>query len=174
MDFVESRERDFEQVFGLLYTSRPESYAPDSFVSRYAVVRGETNIGANVLVAQRAYLENAHLGKGANVQENAYVVDASLEGYDVMVCVPLLFEAGRRTDSLSYGRVYIAPIPTVRLPSKRAGKAERPSQPLQVGPGPGTGTGPFEDASGQMLGLAQLTGQAENVHPGRGQVARKA
>jgi len=84
MDFVESRERDFEQVFGLLYTSRPESYAPDSFVSRYAVVRGETNIGANVLVAQRAYLENAHLGKGANVQENAYVVDASLEGYDVM------------------------------------------------------------------------------------------
>lgn len=84
MDFVEGREHDFEQVFGLLYTSRPESYAPGSFVSRYSVVKGETSIGENVLVAQRAYLENARLGRGANVQENSYVINASLDGYDVM------------------------------------------------------------------------------------------
>ncbi len=83
MDFVESRKRDFERVFGFLYASRPETYAPGSFVSRYAVVKGETSIGENVLVAQRAYLQNARLGKGANAQENSYVVDSVLEGYDV-------------------------------------------------------------------------------------------
>lgn len=83
MDFVEGRKRDFERVFGFLYASRPETYAPGSFVSRYAVVKGETSIGENVLVAQRAYLENAHMGKGANAQENSYVVDSVLEGYDV-------------------------------------------------------------------------------------------
>ncbi len=83
MDFVESRKRDFERVFGFLYASRPETYAPGSFVSRYAVVKGETCIGENVLVAQRAYLENARLGKGSNAQENSYVVDSVLEGYDV-------------------------------------------------------------------------------------------
>ncbi len=83
MDFVEGRKRDFERVFGFLYASRPETYAPGSFVSRYAVVKGETSIGENVLVAQRAYLENAHVGKGANAQENSYVVDSVLEGYDV-------------------------------------------------------------------------------------------
>ena len=47
------------------------------------MVKGETSIGENVLVAQRAYLENARLGKGANAQENSYVVDSVLEGYDV-------------------------------------------------------------------------------------------
>lgn len=83
MDFVDSRKRDFERVFGFLYASRPETYAPGSFISRYAVVKGETCIGENVLVAQRAYLDNARLGKGVNVQENSYVVDSSLEGYDV-------------------------------------------------------------------------------------------
>ena len=83
MDFVESRKREFERVFGFLYASRPETYAPGSFVSRYAVVKGETSIGENVLVAQRAYLENARLGKGANAQENSYVVNSVLEGYDV-------------------------------------------------------------------------------------------
>jgi carbonic anhydrase/acetyltransferase-like protein (isoleucine patch superfamily) len=83
MDFVESRKRDFERVFGFLYASRPETYSPGSFVSRYAVVKGETSIGENVLVAQRAYLQNAKMGKGANAQENSYVVDSVLEGYDV-------------------------------------------------------------------------------------------
>jgi carbonic anhydrase/acetyltransferase-like protein (isoleucine patch superfamily) len=83
MDFVEGRKRDFERVFGFLYASRPETYAQGSFISRYAVVKGETSIGENVLVAQRAYLENARLGKGANAQENSFVVDSVLEGYDV-------------------------------------------------------------------------------------------
>jgi hypothetical protein len=78
MDFVESRKRDFERVFGFLYASRPETYSPGSFVSRYAVVKGETSIGENVLVAQRAYLQNAKMGKGANAQENSYVVDSVL------------------------------------------------------------------------------------------------
>jgi carbonic anhydrase/acetyltransferase-like protein (isoleucine patch superfamily) len=35
-------------------------------------------------VAQRAYLDNAWLGKGANAQENCYVVDSRLDGNDVL------------------------------------------------------------------------------------------
>lgn len=84
MDFMEDREHDFDQVFGQLHAERPEGGIPGSFVSRYAVVKGETGIGENVLVAQRAYVENAHLGKGVNVQENGYAIDAALEGNDVM------------------------------------------------------------------------------------------
>lgn len=57
----------------------PEGAALD----RYAVVKGNTKISKNVLVAQRAYLENAQLGPGANAQENCYIIDAVLEGYNV-------------------------------------------------------------------------------------------
>jgi len=83
-EFMERCEQDFDRIFGQLHTARSDVSAPGSFVSHYAVVKGTTDIGENVLVAQRAYLENAHLGKGANVQENSYVVDAHLEGDDVM------------------------------------------------------------------------------------------
>jgi len=38
---------------------------------------------SNVLVCQRAFLQNAWLGKGANVQENCYIINSRLEGYDV-------------------------------------------------------------------------------------------
>jgi carbonic anhydrase/acetyltransferase-like protein (isoleucine patch superfamily) len=52
-------------------------------VNDYAVVRGNTRIGANVLVAQRAYLEDAHLGDGANAQENCMLLRAHLSGQNV-------------------------------------------------------------------------------------------
>lgn len=83
MDFVEERKRDFERVFGFLYASDPENVPKGSFVSRYSVQRGNTIVDENVLVAQRAYLQDAWLGKGANAQENCYVVNSRLDGYDV-------------------------------------------------------------------------------------------
>jgi carbonic anhydrase/acetyltransferase-like protein (isoleucine patch superfamily) len=52
-------------------------------LSRYAVVRPKTQIGKNVLVAQRAYLENSFLGKGANAQENCYIINSRLAGNNV-------------------------------------------------------------------------------------------
>ncbi len=52
-------------------------------VSRYAVIKPKTRIGANVLVAQRAYVENSFLGKGANAQENCFIINSQLEGNDI-------------------------------------------------------------------------------------------
>ncbi|MCG8683405.1 MAG: transferase, partial [Desulfobacterales bacterium] len=37
-------------------------------------------IGENVLVAQRAFLENAELGDGSNAQENCHIIDSTLAG----------------------------------------------------------------------------------------------
>ena len=42
-----------------------------SYLSEFAVVRGDCRIGSNVLVAQRAFLENARLEKGANARRTA-------------------------------------------------------------------------------------------------------
>jgi carbonic anhydrase/acetyltransferase-like protein (isoleucine patch superfamily) len=83
LDFVESRQADFERVFETLQLSTPAGVPETSSLDRYAVIRPSTRIGENVLVAQRAYLENATLGKGSNAQENCYIVNSHLEGLDV-------------------------------------------------------------------------------------------
>ncbi len=83
LDFVESRQADFERVFKTLQLSTPAGVPATSSLDRYAVIRPSTRIGENVLVAQRAYLENATLGTGSNAQENCYIVHAQLEGLDV-------------------------------------------------------------------------------------------
>ena len=83
MDFVENRKVDFENVFDVMNREDPVSIPENTALDRYAVVRGQTRIGKNVLVAQRAYLEDASLGKGANVQENCYIINSHLEGYDI-------------------------------------------------------------------------------------------
>lgn len=83
MDFVESRKRDFEGTFALVQ-SKPFIPVPQStWLSRYAVVRGSTQVSENVLVAQRAYLDNARLGRGSNAQENCYIIDSHLEGNNI-------------------------------------------------------------------------------------------
>ena len=83
MDFVENRKVDFENVFEVINREHPVSIPKNTALDRHAVVRGQTKIGENVLVAQRAYLEDASLGKGANVQENCYIINSHLEGYDI-------------------------------------------------------------------------------------------
>ncbi|RLB98970.1 MAG: hypothetical protein DRH76_01175 [Deltaproteobacteria bacterium] len=51
-----------------------------------------------MLVAQRAYLENSWLGKGANAQENCYILNSRLEGYNVTAHGAKIIDAdlGRR------------------------------------------------------------------------------
>jgi carbonic anhydrase/acetyltransferase-like protein (isoleucine patch superfamily) len=63
------------------------------------VVRPETHIGEKVLVAQRAYLENAWMGPGANAQENCYIINSRLEGFNVTAHGAKIIEAdlGRNT-----------------------------------------------------------------------------
>lgn len=83
MDFVESRKGEFQTVFDSVACCPGISIPEGASVSPYAVVKGSTTIEGNVLVAQRAYLSDAWMGLGSNAQENCYIVDAHLEGYNV-------------------------------------------------------------------------------------------
>jgi carbonic anhydrase/acetyltransferase-like protein (isoleucine patch superfamily) len=83
MDFVELRKRDFEWVFEMVQSKPPIPVPAGASLSRYAVVKGDTRISENVLVAQRAYLEDAWLGKGSNAQENCYIIQSRLEGENI-------------------------------------------------------------------------------------------
>lgn len=77
IDFAEP----YEDAFAGLFASARQAIYPagnGSFVSRYAVKRGDTTIGDNVLVAQRSYLENAVMHKGSNAQEKCYIIDSVL------------------------------------------------------------------------------------------------
>ena len=83
MEFMEAREGDFESAFHTLHTIPPIHVPLGAALSRYSVVRGKTTLSENVLIAQRAYLDDAWLGKGSNVQENCYVIRSRLEGNNV-------------------------------------------------------------------------------------------
>jgi carbonic anhydrase/acetyltransferase-like protein (isoleucine patch superfamily) len=82
--FIRQRKRHFQEIFDVVHFNRSDNTHRSTALNRYAVVRGGTRISENVLVAQRAYLENADLGKGANAQENCYIVDSCLQGFNVM------------------------------------------------------------------------------------------
>ncbi|MGD9823785.1 transferase [Desulfobacter sp.] len=78
-DFVRARDQEFERLFEVMHLEPFE--APDSSaINRYAVIKGRTRIGENVLVAQRSFLQNATMGDGSNAQENSYIIDSVLEG----------------------------------------------------------------------------------------------
>jgi len=83
MDFVEERKQDFDLAFSMVRSKSPITLPRGAFLSRYTVINGQVDIGENVLVAQRAYLEDASLGKGANAQENCYIIRSRLEGENV-------------------------------------------------------------------------------------------
>ena len=81
-DFVQQREKDYEHLFDVVNLEPID--APDSSsVNRYAVIKGDTTIGKNVLVSQRAFLESANMGDGSNAQENTYIINSHLHGMNV-------------------------------------------------------------------------------------------
>lgn len=83
IDFVDARKTDFQELFDVVDLKVSIPIPSSASVSRYALVRGESHISENVLIAQRAYLENAWMGKGANAQEDCYIIDSRLEGNNV-------------------------------------------------------------------------------------------
>ncbi len=83
IDFVEDRKEAFQRVFDVVNIESTHSVPSSASLDRYAVIKPHTHIGENVLVAQRAYLQNAWLGKGANAQENCYIINSRLEGFNV-------------------------------------------------------------------------------------------
>jgi carbonic anhydrase/acetyltransferase-like protein (isoleucine patch superfamily) len=62
-------------------------------LDRFAVIKPNTHISENVLVSQRAYLQNAWLGKGANAQEHCYIINSRLEGFNVTAHGAKIIEA---------------------------------------------------------------------------------
>ncbi len=83
MDFVEERQDHFQPCFDQVCLAHFVEVPRRSAVSPYAVIRGDCTISDNVLVCQRAYLENARMGKGANAQEHTFIIDSELQGYNI-------------------------------------------------------------------------------------------
>lgn len=83
MEFLNSRKKEFRRLFEMIYME-PFPYIPKSAsLSRYAVIKPKSRIGENVLIAQRAYIENSFLGKGSNAQENCFIINSQLMGNNV-------------------------------------------------------------------------------------------
>jgi carbonic anhydrase/acetyltransferase-like protein (isoleucine patch superfamily) len=93
VDFVEDREEAFQRVFDVVNLDKPVSVPPNTSLDRYAVIKPKTHISENVLISQRAYLQNAWLGKGANAQEHCYIINSRLEGFNVTAHGATLIEA---------------------------------------------------------------------------------
>lgn len=93
MDFMEAHKEAFQRVFDVINIERPANVPDTASLDRFAVIKPKTHISENVLVSQRAYLDNSHLGKGANVQENCHIVNAHLEGYNVTAHGAQIIEA---------------------------------------------------------------------------------
>jgi len=83
IDFVENRKKDFQRVFDVVNMESAFDVPASASLDRYAVVKPSTRIGENVLVSQRAYIENAYIGHGANAQENCFIINSRLEGNNV-------------------------------------------------------------------------------------------
>lgn len=93
MDFVEDRKAAFQNIFEVVNITQPVEVPAGASLDRFAVVKPKTHIGDNVLVSQRAYLQNAWLGKGANAQENCYIINSRLEGNNVTAHGAKIIEA---------------------------------------------------------------------------------
>jgi len=83
IDFVDDRKEAFQRVFDVVNIEPSVSVPATASLDRYAVIKPKTHISDNVLVSQRAYLQRAWLGKGANAQGQCYIINSRLEGYNV-------------------------------------------------------------------------------------------
>jgi carbonic anhydrase/acetyltransferase-like protein (isoleucine patch superfamily) len=83
MDFVEDRKQAFQRIFESVNIDPSVQVPASASFDRYAVRKPRTRIGENVLVAQRAYVQNSTLERGANAQENCYIINSNLQGFNV-------------------------------------------------------------------------------------------
>ncbi|MDD4952570.1 MAG: transferase [Desulfovibrionaceae bacterium] len=81
--FLSERKEDFVAIYSSVQPEPASDVPEGSFVSPYAVVKGDCRVGENVLVAQRAHIEDSYLGSGANAQENCYILNSTYEGLNV-------------------------------------------------------------------------------------------
>lgn len=93
LDFIDQYQDAFQRVFDSVNLAAIESVPDSASLDRYAVVLPKISIADNVLISQRAYLQNSSLGRGANAQENCYIINSTLAGYDVTAHGAKLIEA---------------------------------------------------------------------------------
>ena len=93
IDFVQERKEDFRPVFDVVKLESPVLVPSNASLDRFAVIKPKIHISDNVLVAQRAYLQNSWLGEGANAQENCYIINSRLEGFNVTAHGAKIIEA---------------------------------------------------------------------------------
>jgi len=115
MDFVEDRKEAFQRVFSVVNIDSPVNVPSSTSLDRFAVIKPKTQIGENVLVAQRAFLQNSTLGKGANAQENCYIINSHLQGNNVTAHGAKIIEADMGTNVFVGFNSFLRGRPEARL-----------------------------------------------------------
>jgi carbonic anhydrase/acetyltransferase-like protein (isoleucine patch superfamily) len=115
MDFVEDRKEAFQRVFSVVNIENPVTVPASASLDRFAVIKPKTHIGENVLVAQRAFLQNSWLGRGANAQENCYIINSKLEGNNVTAHGAKIIEADLGTNVFVGFNSFLRGRPNARL-----------------------------------------------------------
>ena len=115
MDFVEDRKEAFQRVFNVVNIETPASIPASASLDRFAVIKPKTSIGENVLVAQRAFLQNSTLGKGANAQENCYIINSHLKGNNVTAHGAKIIDADMDTQVFVGFNSFLRGRPNARL-----------------------------------------------------------
>ena len=115
MDFVEDRKEAFQRVFSVVNIDSPVNIPSSTSLDRFAVIKPKTKIGENVLVAQRAFLQNSTLGKGANAQENCYIINSNLRGNNVTAHGAKIIEAEMGTNVFVGFNSFLRGRPDARL-----------------------------------------------------------
>jgi len=93
VDFMEDRKEAFQRIFDVVNIEHEVEVPDSASLDRFAVTKPVTKISENVLVSQRAFLQNAFLGKGANAQENCFIINSNLKGYNVTAHGAKIIEA---------------------------------------------------------------------------------
>ena len=115
MDFVEDRKEAFQRVFNVVNIETPANIPASASLDRFAVIKPKTSIGENVLVAQRAFLQNSTLGKGANAQENCYIINSHLKGNNVTAHGAKIIDADMDTQVFVGFNSFLRGRPNARL-----------------------------------------------------------
>jgi carbonic anhydrase/acetyltransferase-like protein (isoleucine patch superfamily) len=115
IDFVEDRKEAFQRVFNVVNIEPSVTVPQSASLDRFAVVKPKTHIDENVLVAQRAFLQNAWLGKGANAQEQCYIINSRLEGNNVTAHGAKIIEADMGTNGFVGFNSFLRGRPDARL-----------------------------------------------------------
>lgn len=115
IDFEEDRKEAFQRVFESVNMEPSVSIPNNASLDRFAVVKPKTHIGDNVLVSQRAFLQNAWMGKGANAQESCYIINSRLEGFNVTAHGAKIIEADMGSNVFVGFNSFLRGRPTSKL-----------------------------------------------------------